>query len=265
MGSALLEIIDKDGSSNEDAVPLLFVHGGLHAAWCWDEHFLDYFSQHGYRAVAPSWRCHGRSSTTKPIAKCSLGDYLDDVRSVVLTLNRPPVLIGHSTGGFLIQKYLERYDAPAGVLMASTPPTGVLRSSMRTWRRHPWTALRANAVGRSHEIFNDPARCRANFFSAHTPEEIVASCAARIEPESMRAVFLDQLFGKPKTERITTPLLVLGAEHDNMISNKEVHSTARSYGTNAVIFSGMGHNMMVEPGWRDVADCIRAWLADRGI
>lgn len=258
----MLEIIDKGGSSNEHPVPLLFVHGGLHAAWCWDEHFLDYFAEHGFRAVAPSWRGHGGSSTTKPVAKCSLEDYLDDVHAVAVNLNRPPVLIGHSTGGFLVQKYLERYDAPAGVLMASTPPTGVLRSSMRIWRRHPWTALRANAVGRSHEIFNTPAGCREHFFSPHTPEEIVASCAARIEPESMRAVFIDQVFGKPKVEHITTPLLVLGAEHDGMISNEEVDSTARAYGTKAMMFSGMGHNMMVEPGWHDVADCIRRWLAD---
>jgi pimeloyl-ACP methyl ester carboxylesterase len=262
---AMLEIIDKGSESNEHPVPLLFVHGGLHAAWCWDEHFLDYFVENGFRAVAPSWRGHGGSSTTKPVAKCSLGDYLNDVHNVAVNLNRPPVLVGHSTGGFLVQKYLERYAAPAGVLMASTPPTGVLRSSMRVWRRHPWVALRANAVGRSIEIFNTPTRCREHFFSPRTPEEIVVSCAARLEPESMRAVFIDQVFGKPRVECITTPLLVLGAEHDGMISSEEVGSTARAYGTNAVIFAGMGHNMMVEPGWHDVADCIRRWLADIGL
>ena len=154
---------------------------------------------------------------------------------------------------------------PAGVLMASTPPTGILRSSMRIWRRHPWISTRANMVGRSHEIFNTPELAREHFFSPYTPDEIVESCAARVEPESMRAVFIDQLFGLPRIDRISTPLLVLGAEDDGMVSKNEVRSTARAYGTGAVLFPRMGHNMMVEPGWRDVAGRIREWLADRGL
>lgn len=261
----MLEVIEKGLPSDEHAVPLLFVHGGLHAAWCWDEHFLDYFAGHGFQAIAPSWRGHGASPSTKPLAKCSINDYIDDVRSVAVGLREPPVLIGHSTGGFIVQKYLERHSAPAAVLMASTPPTGILRSSMRIWRRHPWTALRANMVGRSHEVFNTPQLCREHFFSPTTPEDIVASSAARVQPESMRAVFTGQVFGLPKAERITTPLLVLGAEHDGMISHQEVHATARTYKTEAVMFPGMGHNMMVEPAWRDPADHIREWLADRGL
>ncbi|EHB54882.1 hypothetical protein MycrhDRAFT_2076 [Mycolicibacterium rhodesiae JS60] len=44
-----------------------------------------------------------------------------------------------------------------------------------------------------------------------------------------------------------------------------VHATARDYGTRAEIFSGMGHNMMLEPGWPLVAERIQAWLAGLGI
>jgi hypothetical protein len=51
------------------------------------------------------------------------------------------VLIGHSTGGFLVQKYLEDRSAPAGVLLASTPPQGTLRAAMRIWFHHPWLAI----------------------------------------------------------------------------------------------------------------------------
>ena len=164
-----------------------------------------------------------------------------------------------------MQKYLEGRSAPAAVLMASRPPTGKLRSSIRVWRRHPWKGLYANLIGHPHEIFNTPRLCREYFFSPTTPEDIVVSCAGRIEPESMRAVFAGQLFGLPRVERITTPLLVLGAEHDGVISNDEVRATAHSYRTEAVMFSGMGHNMMVEPGWRDVADHIVHWLVCRGL
>ncbi|KAA0079055.1 alpha/beta fold hydrolase [Mycolicibacterium sp. P9-64] len=259
----MLEVIDKGRSTDAHPVPLLFVHGGLHAAWCWDEHFLDYFAERGFRAIAPSWRGHGASTSSKPLSKCSISDYVDDVHSVAAGLDQAPVLIAHSVGGFVAQKYLERHAAPAAVLMGSTPPSGILRSSMRIWRRHPWTAMRANMVGRSHEIFNTPAGAREHFYSPYTPDEVVQAGAARIEPESMRAVFIDQVFSLPKVDRITTPLLVLGAEEDGMISQDEVRATARAYGTEAVLFPKMGHNMMVEPGWRDVAEYINEWLVQR--
>jgi len=60
-------------------------------------------------------------------------------------------------------------------------------------------------------------------------------------------------------------MLVLGGEDDGSITNAEVRATARAYGTTAELFPRMGHNMMVEPGWRDVAERICGWLMDRGL
>lgn len=34
--------------------PLVFVHGSFHAAWCWAEHWLPFFSQNGYDSYALS-------------------------------------------------------------------------------------------------------------------------------------------------------------------------------------------------------------------
>jgi pimeloyl-ACP methyl ester carboxylesterase len=265
MDRPMLEVIDKGSSTDSHPVPLLFVHGGCHAAWCWDEHFLDYFAEHGFRAVALSWRAHGRSGSDKARRKLSMADYVDDVRHVADSLAVTPVLIGHSTGGFLLQKHLEDRDAPAAILMASTPPQGILRGAIRVWRKHPWTSLRANTFGDSHDLFNTPRLAREHFFCEHTPEHIVADCAARVEPDSMRAVFIDQAFRLPKPERVRAPILVLGGEEDGTITNDEVRATARAYGTQAELFARMGHNMMLEPGWRDVADRIRSWLGERGL
>jgi len=44
MTQPALEVIDKGVPSSAHPTPLLFVHGACHAAWCWDEHFLDYFA-----------------------------------------------------------------------------------------------------------------------------------------------------------------------------------------------------------------------------
>jgi alpha-beta hydrolase superfamily lysophospholipase len=69
----------------------------------------------------------------------------------------------------------------------------------------------------------------------------------------------------PKPQRVITPLLVLGAECDACFSQDEIRKTARAYGTEAVFFPDMGHNMMLESGWQAVAERIDGWLNGRGL
>jgi hypothetical protein len=64
---------------------------------------------------------------------------------------------------------------------------------------------------------------------------------------------------------VRTPILVLGAEQDGAHTRAEVQATARAYGTQAEFFAGMGHNMMLEPGWAVVAERIDSWLSGRGL
>ncbi len=55
----MLEVIDKGGGATATrSTPLLFVHGGAFhgGAWCWDDHFLDYFAERGYHALALNLR-----------------------------------------------------------------------------------------------------------------------------------------------------------------------------------------------------------------
>ncbi len=128
----MLEVIDRGSSSQAHPAPLLFIHGGWHGAWCWDEHFLGYFSGQGYRVLAVSLRGHGNSFSPKPLRTCSVADYVEDVASVADRLPTKPVVIGHSMGGYVVQKYLESRDAHAGVLIASVPARGS-QSIKRGW------------------------------------------------------------------------------------------------------------------------------------
>ncbi|MDT5108526.1 MAG: hypothetical protein QOE20_416 [Mycobacterium sp.] len=156
----MLEVIDKGHVTEAHPSPLLFVHGGCHAAWCWDEHFLDYFASHGFRAAAVSFRAHGGSDSDKPLNRLSVADYVDDVRTAAEGLDGHPIVVGHSLGGFTVQHYLQRYDAPAGVLLASLPPQGVLRCALRLWRKHPLITMRANTFGETRKSSRDVrARC----------------------------------------------------------------------------------------------------------
>jgi pimeloyl-ACP methyl ester carboxylesterase len=184
----MLEVIDKGSSSESHPVPLLFVHGGEHAAWCWDEHFLDFFAAEGYRALALSLRGHGMSSNSKPPRSCSIADYVQDVCSVAAYVSQTPVMIGHLLGGFVLQKYLESHVAPAGVLVASTPPQGaaaaVLRTAevlLRKTARHPWLTAKAIIAGKSLPGLDKFERVRSMFFSTHT--RIVGYSLCRTSPK----------------------------------------------------------------------------------
>jgi pimeloyl-ACP methyl ester carboxylesterase len=256
----MLEVIDKGSAGDAHPVPLLFVHGTWHAAWCWDEHFLDFFADNGYRAVALSLRGHGASSVSKPLKSCSIADYMDDVHAVAGKLGSPPVLIGHSVGGFIVQMYLQSHDAPAGVLLASTPPRGGRAGTLRALKRHPWLMMKAAMTGDSLIPLRSPHLIREAFFSAGTPDADVLHCASLLGPESVR-LGLDLLHQKIRTKRINIPLLVLGAACDNTTMVAEVEATARAYHTPAEEFPHMGHDMMLEPGWQAVAERIDGWLS----
>ena len=260
----MLEVIDKGRCTDEHPVPVLFVHGGTLAAWCWDEHFLDFFADKGFRAVAVSLRGHGASTLSQALNSCSIADYVDDVRATVDLLGGECVLIGHSMGCLVVQKYLEKDQAPVAVLMAPTTPQGVRRITLRMIHRHPRSVLCANTFGSSADLFNTPALARKHLFCAHTPEPIVTSCAARIQPESARAG-LELMIRFPDARSVTAPVLVLGATDDGSRADGEVSAAARAYHTDAEFFPNMGHMMMLEPGWQAVAERIEGWLGGQGL
>jgi pimeloyl-ACP methyl ester carboxylesterase len=261
----VLELIDKGHPSPIHPTPLLFVHGGWHSAWCWDAHFLDFLADKGFRAAAVSLRGHGKSTTEQALNTCSIADYVHDVSAAADLLGGSPVVIGHSMGGYVVQRYLQEYAAPAGVLMASAPPHGVVSATLRMMRRHPWAVLKNNTFGSTHDVVRTPRLARGHLFCRHTPQNIVDDCVALLQPES--ALAMKQMLSKNRLrpELVSTPLLVLGAVEDGAFNRSEVISTADAYHTYAEFFPAMGHNMMLEPGWAAVAARIASWLSDRDL
>ena len=263
--SDMLEVIDKGSASEAHPAPLLFVHGAWHAAWCWDEHFLSFFADKGYRALALSFRGHGNSPSDKPLRLCSVADYVEDVSSVAETLPTPPVIVGHSMGGLIVQKYLESHGAPAGVLMTSMPPQGNLGSALRWIRDHPWHFTKMAITGKGLPYISTPELARERFFCAQTPDSYVLNFAARLQEESSRIGIDCLVLSLPRPKRVTAPMLVLGADEDGAHTRKEILATAHAYGTQAEFFPDMGHDMMLEPGWATVAERIDSWLGTRGL
>jgi pimeloyl-ACP methyl ester carboxylesterase len=258
-----LETITRTPNPQTHKTPLLFIHGMWHGAWCWDETFLPFFAEHGYHVTALSLRGHAGSEGK--IRGSTIADYVSDVEQVVRTFDTLPVIIGHSMGGFITQKYLETNHAPAGVTLASNPHFGLWRGFGRVLRHDPRIVLEAFLTWNMRPVVKTPARARWAFFSEDFPEDQFLKYYAKMDEESFR-MFFDLLglnLAYPK--RVKTPMLILGAGKDTVIAPRDVHDMARAYGVKAKIFPNMAHDMMLEAGWKSVAERILAWLGEKGI
>lgn len=262
-----LEVITKEPASTAHPVPILLVHGMYHGAWCWKDNFLPYFAQNGYVSHAVNLRGHGGSEGREKLKWTSLADYVDDVVHAVDMLDRPPILVGHSMGGLIVQKYLESHQAPAAVLLASASPEGIRQGIVRTLRvvrRYPVATLKARLTLSLLPIVNEPSRFQTLFLSEDIPEEKLNEYFSHVQDDSLRAV-TETIYGKVQTERIKTPILVLGAANDFLVSRKEIKVTAQVYNAQVEIFPNMAHDMMLEKGWQAVADRILDWLTEQGL
>ena len=258
-----LEIISKYPSGNIHPTPLLFIHGTLHGAWCWDVHFLDYFAQHGYAAHAVNLRGHGNSEGREQLRWTRIADYVEDVTNAVGQLPSLPILIGHSMGGFIIQKYLEDHDAPGAVLLSSPSPAGLLPAALKNARRHPLIFARVNLTLSLFPLVATPQLAREAFFSEDLADEQLRAYWKQMQDDSYMA-YLDMVaLDLPKPAKVKTPLLVLGVARDNMLKPSEIEATARAYNTQAEIISDVAHNSMLETRWQAVAERILAWLKER--
>jgi pimeloyl-ACP methyl ester carboxylesterase len=245
--------------------PILFVHGAWHAAWCW-ENFLPYFADRGYAAYAVSLRGHGASEGRDGIRWYSAAqDYVADIAQVIETLPQPPILVGHSMGGYVVQKYLETHPAAAGVLLASVPVSGLFGFACRFGLRHPWTFLKSQLLLNPWVIVETAELAQEAFFSTDMPATEIDRHFARLQQESFRVELETTLFNLPRPQRVKTPMLVLAAANDRVFSVAEEQATARAYGTEAIVFPDMAHDMMLEPGWPQVADRILDWVQECGV
>jgi pimeloyl-ACP methyl ester carboxylesterase len=253
--------------------PILFVHGAWHAAWCW-ENFLPYFADdlrsvvdhRGYAAYAVSLRGHGASAGRDGIRWYSAAhDYVADIAQVIATFSQPPILVGHSMGGYVVQKYLETHPAAAGVLLASVPVSGLFGFAVRFGWRHPWTFLKSQLLLNPWLLVETAELAQEAFFSADMSATEIDRHFARLQQESFRVELETTLFNLPRPQRVQTPMLVLAAANDRVFSVAEEQATARAYGTEAIVFPDMAHDMMLEPNWQQVANCILDWLQERGL
>jgi len=100
-----------------------FSHGWPLNADMWDGQML-FLSQQGFRVVAHDRRGHGRSSQAS--SGNDMDGYADDLAAVIEALDlKQATLVGHSTGGGEVARYIGRYGTSRvakAVLIAAVPP-----------------------------------------------------------------------------------------------------------------------------------------------
>jgi non-heme chloroperoxidase len=114
------QIFYKDWGSGQ---PVVFSHGWPLTADAWDDQ-LFLVASNGYRAIAHDRRGGGRSS--QPWDGNDLDTYADDLAALIEALDlREAVLVGHSTGGGEVTRYIGRYGTSRvakAMLVGAIPP-----------------------------------------------------------------------------------------------------------------------------------------------
>ncbi len=258
-----LDMVSRYPETTPKPTPLLFAHGSFADARCWEENFLPYFARHGYEAHAFSLRGHGRSEGHERLHTWRLADYVADLANAAATMPQPPILIGHSMGGMVTQKYLETSPAIAGVvLMASVPPQGLLPSNLHMAMRHPFLFQQMVLFSLLGPSYGSVDMMRRLLFSPDMPTAKLHEFFDYVQAES-QVVSLDMMGLNPlrlKPDQVRAPILVMGAQQDVFVSPAMVKETARFYRAECQVIPNMAHAMMLESNWRDAADSLLGWI-----
>jgi non-heme chloroperoxidase len=145
--------------------PIVFSHAWPASADEWDPQMM-FFANHGYRAIAYDRRGHGRSEQTWHGNDSDT--YADDLSAVFETLDlKNAVLIGHSTGGGDVARYIGRHGTgriAKIVLLASVTPSMLQTpNNPEGWPIEAFDGLRAALIKNRSQVYQDSQDTFYNF------------------------------------------------------------------------------------------------------
>lgn len=251
-----LELIENNPSEIKNKKPFLFIHGMFHGAWCFEDNFLPFLEQKGYKAYALSLSNHGKSDRRKNLNLLTISQYVKDVEEAIDRIGTEPILVGHSMGGFVVQKYLETHTHSLAILMASVPPYGIWGITLRVLKNYPLTFLKINTSLNLKHLITNKKRFKNLMFSQEANFATLEKHYKRIEGESY-AAYLGMLgFNLVNPKKINTKLIIMGGTKDKALILKDLHRTAEIYNTKAIIFDDVPHDLMLDKQWQKVIEKI---------
>ncbi|BBZ54602.1 alpha/beta hydrolase [Mycolicibacterium phocaicum] len=258
-----------DRANASTAQPVVFVHGLWLLPNSWND-WRTYFEEQGFVTLAPGWP-DDPSTTAEArrdpsvFARKSVGQVTEHYADVIRGLDRKPIIIGHSFGGLITQKLAGLGLAKVAVAIDPAPFRGVLPL--------PLSALRAafpvlkNPRNRGRAIALTPKQFRFGFGNAVSEEESNSlyekySVAGPGVPlfQAALANFNPRTEAKVDTKNPDRgPLLIISGEKDNTVPPAIANASYKQYKKNPntteiVEIAGRGHSLVVDGGWKEVAD-----------
>lgn len=243
------------------AAPLLFVHGGYATAACWNEYFLPWFSRRGFDCHALDLSGHGRSEGRERLDAFGIDDYVQDLAQVAEDLDDAPILIGHSMGSVVVERFLERHQARAAILMAPVPATGILGATLKIALSEPAFFSRQARATRGEYNEQTLESMREVYYSPETRSEDLLRFGALFQGESRRALMdLTLLAMRFPRQRQKLPVLVVGGQADAVFPPDLLAYTAARWQAEVAVIPRAGHTLMLDAHWQAAAERLAEWL-----
>jgi non-heme chloroperoxidase len=229
-------------------------HGWPLSSDAWDGQMF-YLAQNGYRAVAHDRRGHGRSSQAS--TGNDMDGYADDLAAVIEALDlNDAILVGHSTGGGEVARYIGRHGTSRvakAALIAAVPP--IMLQSPANPEGLPmevFDGLRAGVASDRSQFYKDLA---TQFYGANRPDAEVSQgvldqfwlwsmqSGLKNAYESIKA-FSETDFTED-LKKFDVPTLVLHGEDDQIVPVKDSarKSAELINGAQEIYYPGAPHGL----------------------
>ena len=259
-------MIKGDVMREQDAI--LFIHGAWVTPLCW-RYFEPLFAARGFRTLAPAWPYKEKpiaDQLTHPdarLGRTGIPEIVAHFKRIICGQARPPVLIGHSFGGLIVQILLDQGFAAGGIAINSVPPRGVA----------PARFLAPNPLRRLRLLFGTPFSWRKALFPPELDADEAALAQANgiqvhLVPESGRIFW--QLFSAAARVDFRNgqraPLLLVAGGKDRCIPaetqrrNREAYRESKAR-TDFALFPELTHLSIAEPGREALAAYCADWAA----
>jgi len=255
--------------------PVVFIHGLwlLPSSW---ERWAALYEEAGYTALTPGWpddpdTVEEANAHPEVFAHKTVGQVADHFDKIVRTLDKKPVIIGHSFGGLLAQILAGRGLASATVAIDPAPFRGVLPLPFSALKS-AWPVL-GNPANRNRAVPLTYDQFRFGFANAVSEDEAKALYARFAVPASGAPLFQAATANfNPWTEAAVNtenpsrgPLLIMSGEKDHTvpwaIANASFKLQQRNAGVTEIVeMKDRGHALTIDSGWREVATTSLAFV-----
>ena len=260
--------------------PVMFVHGMWLHPTSWHP-WADRFEAAGYDPVIAAWP--GVADTvaaTRANPDAQAGNGLDEIAEhlglFAATLNSKPILIGHSVGGFLVEKLLGDDLGCAAIAISPAQIKGVKAVGIRQAKSlfsilsHPGN--RHKAVSLNSEQFKASF---ANMLSQDESDELyerwtMPSPARTLFQLALSAVEPHSPAAVNTANDARGPLLLMAAKQDHTVDQVLVHSAYKQYRNSSAVtelldYDDRGHSLTVDRGAPKLIDDSLAWLEKQNL